>query len=74
MVRTLLTFSNQIKTQKIPNYKRFMYAQIDFSERLIGILGARGAGKTTLLLQYLKEKTNDKETLYIIGDHPVVAN
>jgi len=74
MISTLLTFSNQIKSQKIPEYKRFLYAQIDFNERLIGILGARGAGKTTLLLQYLKEKTNKKVTLYLIGDHPVVAN
>jgi predicted AAA+ superfamily ATPase len=74
MINTLLTFSNQIKSQKIPEYKRFLYAQIDFNERLIGILGARGTGKTTLLLQYLKEKTHKKETLYLIGDHPVVAN
>lgn len=74
MIHALLTFSNQIKSQKLPNYKRFMYKQIDFNERLIGLLGARGTGKTTLLLQYLKEKTHDKETLYILGDHPLVAS
>jgi predicted AAA+ superfamily ATPase len=74
MIATLLTFSNQIKSQSIPEYKRFMYTQIDFNERLIGLMGARGAGKTTLLLQYLKEQTNAKETLYLIGDHPLVAN
>ncbi len=74
MITTLLTFSNQIKSQSIPEYKRFMYTQIDFNERLIGLMGARGAGKTTLLLQYLKEQTNAKETLYLIGDHPLVAS
>lgn len=74
MIVTLLKFSNQIKTQTIPNYKRFLYTHIDFEERLIGLIGARGTGKTTLLLQYLKEHTNAKETLYIIGDHPIVAN
>ena len=74
MITTLLTFSNQIKSQTIPSYKRFLYAQIDFNERLIGIMGARGAGKTTLLLQYLKKQTNVKETLYLIGDHPLVAS
>jgi len=26
-----------------------------------------------MLLQYFKEKTNAKETLYIIADHPIVA-
>ena len=54
MLTTLLTFSNQIKTQPIPSYVRFLYDEIDFDERLIGVMGARGAGKTTLLLQYLK--------------------
>jgi len=74
MITSLLTFSNQIKSQAIPGYKRFLYAKIDFNERLIGIMGARGTGKTTLLLQYLKEQTNAKETLYLIGDHPLVAS
>ena len=74
MIHTLLTFSNQIKSQPTPTYKRFLYAQVDFSERLIGIIGARGAGKTTLLLQYLKEQTQAQETLYLIGDHPLVAS
>ncbi len=73
MINTLLTFSNQIKTQPIPKYKRFLYTEIDFHERLIGIIGARGAGKTTLLLQYLKEQTHNKETLYLLGDHPLVV-
>ena len=33
---------------------RYLYAQIDWNQRLVGILGARGTGKTTLMLQYLK--------------------
>jgi predicted AAA+ superfamily ATPase len=74
MITALLLFSNQIKSQAIPFYKRFLYSQIDFNERLIGIIGARGAGKTTLLLQYLKKQTNTKETLYVIGDHPIVSS
>lgn len=74
MIETLLTFSNQIKSQILPTYKRFLYKEIDFNERLIGVIGARGAGKTTLLLQYLKESTNANETLYIIGDHPLVVS
>ena len=74
MLTALLTFSNQIKSQRIPVYKRFIYTQIDFNERLIGLIGARGTGKTTLLLQYLKEQTYANETLYLIGDHPLVAS
>ncbi len=74
MITILQLFSNQIKSQVVPKYKRFLYNEIDFKERFIGIIGARGAGKTTLLLQYLKEDTNANETLYIIGDHPLVAS
>jgi len=73
MLTSLSIFSNQIKSQAVPTYKRFLYSKIDFNERLIGIIGARGVGKTTLLLQYLKEDKNTKKTLYIIGDHPLVA-
>ncbi len=74
MLEPLLILSNQILSQKLPAYKRFMFESLDNSERLIGILGARGAGKTTLLLQYLKEKTDKKKKLYIIADHPIVVH
>ena len=73
MMQQLLRLSNQIQAQQVPEYKRFLYHQIDFNERLIGIIGARGAGKTTLLLQYLKYEMNARDTLYIIADHPVVV-
>lgn len=36
--------------------KRYLLDQIDWSNRLIGIKGARGSGKTTILLQYIKFK------------------
>ncbi len=35
-------------------YKRYFFNEVDFDERLIGIIGDRGIGKTTFLLQYLK--------------------
>lgn len=34
---------------------RFLYYEIDWSQRLIGIKGQRGVGKTTLMLQRIKE-------------------
>jgi predicted AAA+ superfamily ATPase len=73
MIQSLLTLSAQIKTQKLPRFKRFLYDNIDFNEQLIGIIGSRGVGKTTILLQYLKENLSQK-TLYIIADHPSVIN
>jgi len=35
-------------------FKRYLYNEIEWNNRLIGIKGARGTGKTTLMLQRLK--------------------
>ena len=50
-------------------YKRYMHKEVDFSAKLIGILGARGVGKTTFLLQYLQDNplTIEKK-LYFSAD------
>ena len=47
-------FFNLLNNLEI-TYKRYLFNEIDWTEKLIGIIGARGVGKTTLLLQYLKE-------------------
>jgi predicted AAA+ superfamily ATPase len=36
-------------------YKRYIHKEVNFNQKLIGIIGARGVGKTTFLLQYLNE-------------------
>ncbi len=63
--------------KKIENvtYKRYFFDTIDFSERLIGLIGARGIGKTTFLLQYLKslDIAEDKK-LYFSVDSIVTSN
>ncbi|MGC4130438.1 MAG: AAA family ATPase [Bergeyella sp.] len=47
-----------------------MYYQIDWSNRLIGIKGARGTGKTTLLLQHIAGNFPDKsKALYVSLDN-----
>ncbi len=51
------------------NFKRYLYQQINWNNRLIAIIGARGVGKTTLLLQHIKENHNDlTEVMYISLD------
>ncbi len=62
-----------LKKSKI-DYKRYIFTQIDFNEKMIGLFGARGVGKTTFLLQYLKElKTQGKNALYISLDYPFLS-
>ena len=49
--------------------KRFCYDDIVWSDRLMGLKGARGVGKTTLLLQKIKESGEEaKSTLYVSLD------
>jgi predicted AAA+ superfamily ATPase len=50
-------------------YKRYFSDMIDFSNSMIGIVGARGVGKTTFLIQYLKElELPFSQKLYISAD------
>ncbi len=51
----LIEVSEQLINSAELSFKRYLYSTIDWSEKLIGIKGARGTGKTTLLLQYLNE-------------------
>ncbi len=48
-------------------FKRYLYHEINKSNRLIAIKGARGTGKTTLLLQLAKDYKSD-EVLYVALD------
>jgi predicted AAA+ superfamily ATPase len=48
-------------------FKRYLYNEINKSNRLIAIKGARGTGKTTLLLQLAKDYKSD-EVLYVALD------
>lgn len=46
-------------------FKRYLYNQINWNARMIGIKGARGVGKTTMLLQHIVENYDDiDKTLY----------
>ena len=50
-------------------HKRYLYHQINWDARLIGIRGARGTGKTTMLLQYIREHYSDlSQVLYVSLD------
>ena len=51
-------------------FKRYLYNQINWDVRLLGIKGARGVGKTTLLLQHIKETFNNiDDVLYVSLDN-----
>lgn len=51
------------------NKQRYLFNQIDWKNRLIGITGARGTGKTTLLLQHIKQEKIENTSLYVSLDN-----
>lgn len=51
-------------------FYRYLFSQINWANRLIGIRGCRGVGKTTLILQHIKEDFADRQSvLYASVDH-----
>jgi hypothetical protein len=70
MEKLFLKSSLLIRSQSI-DFKRFLFKKIDWTDRLIGILGARGTGKTTLLLQLasqLFKEDRPRAILYVTLD------
>lgn len=58
-------------TERVGSKKRYLFQQIDWGLRCIGILGARGTGKTTIMLQRLKEAYGySDKALYLSADNP----
>lgn len=60
-------FDNQLEyTTSL--FHRYMYNQIDWDNRLIGLVGPRGVGKTTLMLQHAKEHLPRHSTLFVTAE------
>lgn len=49
-------------------FSRYLYDNIAWGSRMVGIIGPRGVGKTTLILQYIKNNLNSKKALYVSAD------
>jgi predicted AAA+ superfamily ATPase len=74
MLDNLIKYQNRLlKIFKI-KYKRYIFNNIDFDDKMIAIFGARGVGKTTTLLQYFLElQDKKKNALYISLDYPFLS-
>jgi predicted AAA+ superfamily ATPase len=69
-IMPLVAFYHSKLQQTETTFKRYLYNQINWDARIIGIKGARGVGKTTMLLQRILEKYPDPDkTFYISLDH-----
>jgi len=72
-----ILFDKYYKIEKLNTYtyKRYFHKVVDFSDKMVGILGSRGAGKTTFILQHLHAldlKAHKK--LYFSADSIVLSD
>ncbi|MFA7091451.1 MAG: AAA family ATPase [Arcobacteraceae bacterium] len=68
----LYEFSNLYFSLPTPKFKRYLYDEIDFSSKIIGILGQRGVGKTILMRQIAQNyDIESSKMLYISADNIV---
>jgi len=67
-MRTLYQKFETLLQSTTTEFKRYLYNNISWDSRMIGIIGARGVGKTTMILQYIKENLISKQSLYVSAD------
>lgn len=64
-METLFERSNKLIKQVNTGFYRYMYNEVNWENRLIGLTGPRGVGKTTMLLQYIQSTLPLNQTLYV---------
>ena len=64
----LFEYSNKLIQETDTSFLRYMYSEVNWQSRMVGLVGPRGVGKTTLVLQYIKQNLNPSETLYVTAE------
>jgi Predicted ATPase (AAA+ superfamily) len=69
-MESLITISDRLVQHTNTDFIRYLYSDIAWNNRLVGIIGAKGTGKSTLLLQHIKLNFPDKsKALYVSLDN-----
>ena len=63
-------FENQAQLLRLvpDSMQRYLYHQIAWEARLVGLTGPRGVGKTTMILQHIAAHRNEQSCLYVSAD------
>ena len=67
-MRTLYQKFEILLQNTTSDFKRYLYEEISWNSRMVGIIGPRGVGKTTMILQYIRENLGSKRALYVSAD------
>ena len=71
-IEEIIRVFNRRLTATPTEFHRYLFYEIDWEDKLIGIKGPRGCGKTTLLLQHIKQSFHGQElekVLYVSLDN-----
>ena len=60
---------NEMVASTTSSFKRYIFDDILWDARMIGLVGPRGVGKSTLLLQRIKEQIGSGKFLYVSADN-----
>lgn len=66
-IQPLLNAYHRMLAATSLRFKRYLYKQINWEVRLLGIKGARGVGKTTMLLQRIKETFDNVDSAFYVS-------
>ncbi len=64
----LFEYSNKLIDEVDVSFVRYLYSEINWRNRLLGLVGPRGVGKTTLVLQHIQQNLNKADTLYVTAE------
>ncbi len=64
----LLVYYHKLIRETDTSFFRYIYEEINWKSRMIGITGPRGVGKTTMVLQHIKKDLNPAEALYVTAE------
>lgn len=64
----MIRIYKKLLREKNVSFFRYLYDEIAWDNRMIGIRGPRGVGKTTLMLQRIKQHLDVNDVLYVNAD------
>lgn len=71
---SLYSYMNEVIRSVPKNFRRYLFPQIEWDARMIGIVGPRGVGKSTMLLQRIADTQDQGKSLYVVADNSYFAN
>lgn len=70
----LITYMNEELRRTPTQFRRYMYDDILWEDRMVGIVGPRGVGKSTMVKQHILHQGDKERWLYVSADNSFFYN